>query len=396
VHDPRVRGVLIGVAILELALVLTLPAPPNPDKPGVTGGIRTAAAQLRGEGPPVDLVQDYYGARAISRGGDPYPILTGAYESVGLDWHANHRSTHPPTAFLLVLPVARLPWEIAAAFWAALMLAAIGIAWWALGARPALAAALAPLTIVWPPGAWSLGQLTPIWLLGVALAWRLRDRADAAGAAIGLASLTKLVPALSLVPFLVLGRWRVLRGFALIWAAALLDLVALRPSVLGRYLSVATSVGDEQAGRAENAALLQAFWHHLGAAGVVAAVALVAAVLATSIARLRSRRELDEWTSCTWSWASVALLPIAWIYSLLPLVPALSLSLRRGGIVSRALVLFAIAVPLFVDPFGLPGAIRLALATACVGLSLLVLAYARRAATSRGSRAALRPGSTRR
>src|SRR5205085_1381213 len=85
------------------------------------------------------------------------------------------------------------------------------------------------------------------------------------------------------------------------------------------------------AGRAENAALLQAFWHHLGAAGVVAAVALVAAVLATSIARLRSRRELDEWTSCTWSWASVALLPIAWIYSLLPLVPALSLSLRRGA-----------------------------------------------------------------
>jgi hypothetical protein len=71
-------------------------------------------------------------------------------------------------------------------------------------------------------------------------------------------------------------------------------------------------------------------------------------------------------------------------------VPALWLSLRRGGIVSRALALVAIAIPLFVDPFGLPGGIRLALATACVGLALLALA------TSRGSLEALRWGWTRR
>jgi Glycosyltransferase family 87 len=394
VHDPGVRGVLIGVAVLELALVLTLSAPANPDKPGITGGIRTAAAQLRGEGPPVDLVQDYYGARALGRGGDPYPILTRAYASVGLDWRANHRSTHPPTAFLLLVPVAWMPWKLAAAVWAGLMLVAIGVAWWAIGARPELAAALTPFTILWPPGAWSLGQLTPLWLLGIALAWRFRDRTEGAGTAIAVASLTKLLPALALVPFLVLRRWRVLGGFALVWGIALLELAVFRPSAFGRYLSVATSVGDEQAGREENSALLPAFAHHLGVAGVVGAVALVAAVAGTSIARLRSQRRLDEWSACAWAWASVALLPIAWIYSLLPLVPALSLSLRRGGIVSRALVVFAIAVPLFVDPFGLPGAIRLALATACVGVSLLALP--REGVTSRAFRAALRPGSRRR
>ncbi|HEX6702289.1 MAG TPA: glycosyltransferase family 87 protein [Gaiellaceae bacterium] len=381
------RRILLGLAVVELALVLVLPAPSNPDKPGITGGIRTAAAQLRGEGPPVDLVQDYYGARALGRGGDPYPVLTRTYASVGLDWRASHRSTHPPTAFLLLLPVAWMPWKVAAAVWGALMLVAIGIAWWALGARPELAAALTPLTILWPPGAWSLGQLTPLWLLGIALAWRFRDRPDGAGTSIAVASLTKFLPALALVPFLVLRRWRVLGGFALVWAIALVELAVFRPSAFGRYLSVATSVGDEQAGRGENSALLPAFAHHLGPAGLVAAAALVAAVVGSSIARLRSRGRLDEWTACAWAWASVALLPIAWIYSLLPLVPALWLSLRRGGIVSRALALVAIAIPLFVDPFGLPGGIRLALATAAVGAALI---------TSRVSLEALRRESTQR
>src|SRR5438067_3229631 len=132
VHDPSVRvslliagharGVLAGVAALELGLLLALPAPANPDKPGILGGIRTAAAQLRGEGPPVDLVQDYVGARRFVERRDPYPVLTDAYASVGLQWRAEHRSTHPPTAFLFVLPVAWLPWKAAAAVWAALML----------------------------------------------------------------------------------------------------------------------------------------------------------------------------------------------------------------------------------------------------------------------------------
>ena len=367
------RGVLLGVAALELALLLALPAPANPDKPGILGGVRTAAAQLRGAGPPVDLVQDYVGARRLARGADAYPVLTTAFASVGLHWRAEHRSTHPPTAFLLVLPIAWLPWKTAAAVWAALMLVAIGGTWWALGVEPALAAVLAPLTLLWPPAAWSLGQLTPIWLLGLALAWRERRDSSRAGASVALASLTKLLPAISLVPFLVLGRQRVLRGFVAIWVIAAAAVAILDPGVIRRYLSLARSVGDEQAARGENSALLWAFDHHLGAAGLAAALLLVAVVLAASLRRLRSLGRIDEWTWCAWAWAGVALLPIAWIYSLLPLLPALFLCLRRGGVVSRGLALFAVAVPFAIDPYGLPGAIWLAAATASVGLSLLAL-----------------------
>jgi hypothetical protein len=367
-----VRKALLVIAAVELALLLTVSAPANPDKPGVDGGFRTAAALLRGEGPPVDFVQDYEGARALTRGGDSYEVLTRAYAQVGLTWPAEHRSTHPPTAFVLALPVAWLPWRAASAVWAALMLGAIGAAWWALGASPGLAAALAPLTLLWPPAAWSLGQLTPLWLLGITLAWRLRAGAAGAGAAVAVASLTKLLPALSLVPLLLTGRRRALRGFAAVWAAALATLLVLSPGVLERYFDLARGVAREQAARGENASLLWAAEHDFGAVGVAAALALIGAAVVLSIRRLRALRDLDRWSWDVWSWLGVALLPIAWIYSLLPLLPALVRVLSRGAFAARPLALVTLAIPFFIDPFGLPGGIRLALGTACLGLALLV------------------------
>lgn len=368
-----VRKALLVIAAAELALLLAVPAPANPDKPGVGGGFRTAAALLRGDGPPVDLVQDYEGARALTRGGDAYEVLTQAYAQVGLTWPAEHRSTHPPTAFVLVLPVSWLSWRAASAAWAALMLVAIAASWWALGARWEPAAALAPLTLLWPPAAWSLGQLTPLWLLGLALAWRWRAVPARAGAATALAALTKLLPTLSLVPFLVLRRLRVLVGFAVVGGSALLVLLALRPGVVSRYVSVARATGDDQAARGENSSLLWAFGHRLGAAGVAVALVLVLVVLGRSIVRLRRGGVLDEWSWWAWSWAGVALLPIAWIYSQLPLLPALAYCVRRGGVVSHGLAAFALSVPFLVDPFGLPGGIRLAVGTASVGLALLAV-----------------------
>jgi len=367
-----VRPVWLVVAAIELGILLAIPAPGNPDKPGKAGGIRTAAAQLRGSGPPIDFVQDYVGARDVARGREAYPVLTRAYASVGLEWPAPHRSTHPPTAFLLALPVAWLPWKAAASVWTVLMLAALAAAYWALGAPPGPAVALAPLTLVWPPGGWSMGQLTPLWLLGLALAWRLRDRPAAAGAAVALASLTKLLPVLSLLPFLLLRRWSVLRGFAIVWGVALVALLALDAGAIGRYLTIARSDSREQAARHENAALLWAAEHNYGAAGVAIGVALVVAVLVRALSRARQLGEIDRLSWDGVGWASVALLPIAWIYSLLPLLPALVRLVRRGGLLAAALALVTLVIPFLVDPFGLPGAIRLAFATAALGVSLLV------------------------
>jgi glycosyl transferase family 87 len=367
-----VRPLWLVVVAVELGILLTIAAPRNPDKPGHGGGIRTAAAQLRGTGPPIDLVQDYVGARDVARGRDAYPVLTRAYARVGLVWPAPHRSTHPPTAFLLVLGVAWLPWKAAAAVWMVLMLGALAAAYWALGTPPGPAVALAPLTVVWPPGGWSMGQLTPLWLLGLALAWRLRDRPAPAGAAIAVASLTKLLPALSLLPFLLLRRWSVLRGFAIVWGAAVAVLLLLDAGAIDRYVTIVRTVSRDQAERPENAALLWAAEHNYGAAGVAVAIVLVGAVLVRALRRVRRRGEIDRLSWDGVGWASVALLPIAWIYSLLPILPALARLVRRGGLVAAAAALVTFVVPFFVDPFGLPGAIRLAFATAALGAGLLV------------------------
>ena len=360
------------VAAAELGILLTIAAPANPDKPGRAGGLRTAAAQLRGSGPPVDLVQDYVGARDVARGREAYPVLTRAYASVGLTWPAGHRSTHPPTAFLLVLPVAWLPWKAAAAAWMALMLAALAAAYWALGAPPGLALALAPLTVLWPPGGWSMGQLTPLWLLGLALAWRLRDRPAPAGAAIALASLTKLLPALSLLPFLLVRRWSVLRGFAIVWGAAVALLLVLDAGTIGRYVTITRTAAPDQEARHENAALLWAADHNYGAAGIAVAALLVGAVLVRALRRVRRGGEVDRLSWDGVGWASVALLPIAWIYSLLPLLPALARLVRRGGLLAAAAAVVTFVIPFLVDPFGLPEGIRLAFATAALGVALVV------------------------
>jgi hypothetical protein len=364
---------LFAVAAVEVMLLLLLPAPRNPEYPGITGGIRTAAALLRGEGPPVDLAQDYIGARRLVRGDDTYPRLTAAFAELGLRWPVNHRSTHPPTAFLLVLPVAWLPWDAASAVWAALMLCAIAVSYWLFGASPGLAAALGPLTLLWPSAAWSLGQLTPLWLLGLAVGWGLRQRPAGAGAGVAFAALTKFLPAVSLVPLLlVLDRRRVLLGFAAVWAAALGLLLVLGAGAIGRFLELEAGVAHGQAARGENAGLLWAAGHAHGAVGVAAALALLAAVVVFSIRRLRALGRLDRWTWDAWSWIGVALLPIAWIYSLLPLLPTCVRIARRGWIPVRPLALVPVVLPFLIDPFGVPGGIHLAVATACLGLALLV------------------------
>jgi hypothetical protein len=56
-----------------------------------------------------DLTQDVIGFRAICRNQDAYPLLGPAMDKLGVVARVEHRSTHPPTAFLLVGPVAWLP-----------------------------------------------------------------------------------------------------------------------------------------------------------------------------------------------------------------------------------------------------------------------------------------------
>jgi hypothetical protein len=317
-------------------------------------------------------VQDYVGARELATGKDPYPILTQAFSSVGLDWPVPHRSTHPPTAFVLALPIAWMDWGTAGAVWAAAMIVVIAIAWWALGVSTAWTLPLAFIALIWPPTAWSIGQLTPIWLVGLALAWRFRDRPGAGGAAIAVASLTKFMPAVMLIVFVALRRWTALLSFALVWAVALGLVELLNHDALPRYVEVARSVGREQSNRRENSALVVAAEHKLGVVGAVLALILVAVVVGAGLRRVQRRRIIDRlsWDAC--NWAAVALLPIAWIYSLFPVLPTVVRQIYKSGPLTKGLALLALVVPFFIDPFGLPGAAWLSIALTCLGIGLVI------------------------
>ena len=65
-----------------------------------------------------DFAQDYIGARALLSQEELYPVLGPAFQRIGLEWEVGHRSTHPPSAFLLALPLASFNYPVALRCWA--------------------------------------------------------------------------------------------------------------------------------------------------------------------------------------------------------------------------------------------------------------------------------------
>ena len=331
-------------------------------------GLRMIRDTWSGVGRPTEFVQDVIGARALASRADPYPILGQGAQELGLQWPIVHRSTHPPTAFLFALPLADLPWDVATAWWLVAMLALVGLTAVALD-LPLTALPGTGLALVWPPAAWSLCQLTPIWLAGLVLAWRLQSRPVLAGVAIGVASLTKLLPALALAPFVWRRQWGAIVGFVAVWATAFGLLAVLgAPGAWTHYLSLMISVGREQAARTDNAALWLAAQTRWGGLGLVGTGTLVAAVLVQAVGRLRQGREIEFTVFGLWVWLTIAFLPIAWDYSLLPLLPWLVVLVWQGRPLAALLGGLALALPTV--PWAEDNSLLITGALAAAGLAL--------------------------
>jgi len=307
---------------------------------GYDQALLTALRPLGGFGGPSDLLQDLVGARALRHGGDLYPPLGPAIAALGVDWPLTHRSTHPPSAFLFLLPLADLSWPVVAKVWAIGMLLVLGGAWWAF--RPATRWWLvAPLLLLWPPILSALGQFTPVWLLGLSLVWHWRQRAFVAGVCIGLASLPKFLPAVALLPYVRARRWEALAGFGAVWLGAFAVLIALDPAAPVAYLLAQRVTSLEQAARDDNGAMLAVAFHTFGQFGGIVGVVFLAVVVIC--AWQRPFDDAGGWA--LWCWLTVALLPIAWVYSLVPLLPGLLRAVRGGNGVVRTLAIMGMAAP---------------------------------------------------
>jgi hypothetical protein len=343
-YTPQVDRVAryASLFILVLFIVVAGRLHPRPATSEFLLGPKTLALTLLGHGPPYnDFVADFIGARAFLHGGDAYPLLGLAVRDLGVDWDVRHRSTHPPTVLLFALPLAELPWRHAAALWAVAMLGALVATGWALR-LPRRAIVLLPLMLLWPPVTWSMLQMTPIWVLGLALAWRWRHSPYLAGVVLGVASLPKFFAAAGLLLFLRQRQWRALVGFAVVWTAALGLILVLNADTLRQYVLVNRLESPQQIARPDNGALLPSAWTTGGQLGLLFAVLLIACVVVLGL-RLGAMTP-SVWA--VWVWLGVALLPIAWNYSLLPLLPWLVRVLRQGQPTARPLSALAIGASL--------------------------------------------------
>ncbi len=277
-------------------------------------------------------------------GENPYPILKDISPKLGINWYASCRSAHPPTAFLFVAPVAFLPWMAASALWGWLMLFAILLGLQAIGLSKINAGVITAILLFWPPVIFSLGQITPIWFLGVAQAYRFRNTNPLrSGIWIGIASLTKFYPAILLILLIIRFKWRAIVGFLLVWLVATSSILLISPNIIQTYLEVSRTNLAFIISWPHNGGWLPIIEKSFGPSGVAIILIILLFLIYLYRKDLIYNKEITDDAWYLLNFLSVALLPIAWTYSLLPLLP-MFLQIQNPFLLSAALI------PIFIGP----------------------------------------------
>ncbi len=344
----------VVLAILLIIIILLLP--PTTGYDSYVDILRHTSMTLKGQAPYADVAQDIYGFRALMTNQDPYARLKPALKTIGVEWNADFSSTHPPTAFLLVAPVAFLPWPISSMAWAWLMLIALCVSLrFACGYSWDWAFLVTAVVLFWPPIATSFDQITIVWLFGLAMAYHYRnERPLVSGVFIGIASFTKLVPAMLLLPFMLRRNVDAVKGFGLSWLTALVVLLLLSPKALLRYLISNRLNATEIIQRWDNGSFLFFLSRRIGLAGLFVTVIVILLVLVLAYKKYRqaSAEELstEEWN--LYAFLAVLVLPITWIFSITPLLPNVLLLLQDKRWIVQVLAICSLIPPILVHPWG--------------------------------------------
>jgi alpha-1,2-mannosyltransferase len=301
-------------------------------------------------------LQVYHDAvRSWLHGGDLYAYRhPGTVRAFGF--------TYPPFAALVLVPLAVLPWRVAAVALAATSIAGtVAMLWLRLGRIGPVLAATVLLAAAEP---WrdtlSLGQINLVLLALVALdLLLLLDRSPLAGVLIGLAAGIKLTPVL-FVGYLLLSRRP--RAAAVASATALLTVAAgwaVAPGASRRYWTElfwgTDRIGDVAS--LSNQSLLGAT-HRLGAPGWVWPALVVVVLAGWAAAVLALRDQPTAWAGLAVTGVAMCLVsPVSWVHHLvwqLPAVLVLATSTATGRVVAGVVfVLMASRVGwLLHDPVG--------------------------------------------
>jgi alpha-1,2-mannosyltransferase len=253
--------------------------------------------------------------RDVLDGRSPYPPLDAAVVTAG------HGFVYPPAAAFAVAPFALLPYTAAATIFALLTVASVLLTLWVLGVRDRRCYGLAVL----PASTLSVvgsGALSAFLALGLALAWRFRDRLRVAVPAIAVLVIAKLLLWPVLVWLLATRRWAAAAGAVVAgalattaaWAAIGFAGTAEYPHLLGKIARLEQVDGYSLVALGHGAGL------GTGAARAAAAVVGGALLIATVLV---ARRPLGDRRSFILAIAaSLALSPVVWLhYFVLLLVP---------------------------------------------------------------------------
>jgi hypothetical protein len=333
---------VLGVLALHfLGLHVTLPnETTNPTDP--SGGIAPAARELLGRAAvPTDFYADYASAHALTHGRDAYAPMRTLFTGLGPAWDVPGVNPHPPTTFALVLPFTLLHYGGALTAWALAMILALIATLRLVGVRLSLAVGIGIGLAITFPGAYGIANPVAIIGLGVALAYRYRDRPAIAGLGIALAAAPKGSGLILAVPFLAAGRIKTVVYAAVYYCLFAAVPVLFQSNIWQRYLKEAPASVRYNENRPDSGSLLRLAHNWFGWPAIVSIV--VIGII--TVAMIFVARDLF-WPPV---WAMVAALPIAWMYSLLTLVPlvawAVTKSPRRVGLLAAVAAGITIASP---------------------------------------------------
>jgi alpha-1,2-mannosyltransferase len=276
-----------------------------------------------------DFHQFWQGGRDVIEGRSPYPpansLPTGGDPTLdAVAIQDTFRFPYPAPAALAMAPFGALPFSVAAALFVLLSIAAVFLALRLLGVVDwrCYGLVFASITTL---GAVRLGTFTPFLLLGLAVAWRFREKKLIVATAVGGLVLLKLF----LWPLLI---WLVVSrrvgsaalAVAIATAISLASWAVIGFADLANYPELLSTLASSVESKGWSAVALGL---SLGLSSAAAkAFSLVLAGCALAVVAVAPRERRDLWSFTVAIAAAILLSPIVWLHYFLLLVAPLAIA----------------------------------------------------------------------
>jgi len=309
-------------------------------------GFGDLGSMLAGNGGWTDIGWEVASAIGLIRGDySAYDSLEVLHPLVGMDVVFVDLSSHshPPMSIPLGIPLGFIDYGWWLSFWVIAAVMMIALSMRALSVSAHVAYPLALVISLSVPGKWGLVSTYPVAALLVAMAWRYRNRAVAAGVALGIFGATRGIGLLFLLYPFARKQWKTVLVAVGVVLGLLIIAVAFEPDIIASFLTTSResiAVNMDRADLLTPGSIFRRYGFSEYLAWILALVVVIVA--------LRRKQELF-WVL---NWLILAVSPIAWFHSIVMGIPLLVIIWRSGRLGQLlVLVVAAASVAQPVSPF---------------------------------------------